>query len=50
MKYIITVKTLEQKFTTYEYEINNGRLTFEDKFGNKKNFPEDSCFIEEVRE
>jgi len=50
MKYLITVTSFEKPFTTHKYDITNGRLIFEDKYGNKKNFPIDSCFIEEVLE
>jgi len=50
VKYLITVVGFEKPFTTYKYEIVNQRVLFEDKFGNKKDFPHDSCFIEEVRE
>lgn len=49
-KYIITVVGFDKPFTTHKYELINNRIKFEDKFGNKKDFPQDSCFIEEVRE
>jgi len=50
MKYLITVTSFEKPFTTYKYTMNEKRIIFEDKFGNTKNFPIDSCFIEEVLE
>jgi hypothetical protein len=50
VKYLIIVRELGQTFTTYKYDLVNGRVKFEDKFGNKKDFPDKSCFIEEVRE
>ena len=50
MKYLITVTSFEKPFTTYKYTMNEKRIIFEDKFGNTKNFPVDSCFIEEVLE
>ena len=52
IKYIITVKTPEgsKVFQTYNFIQREGRILFEDKFGQPKNFPEDSCFIEGVEE
>ena len=50
--YIIKVNAGSKEFT-YTGKIisqDNTFLEFEDKFGNKKDFPHDSCFIEEVRE
>lgn len=49
-KYIITVTGFDKPFTTHKYELANNRVLFEDKFKNKKDFPQDSCFIEEVVE
>lgn len=49
-KYIITVTGFDRPFTTYKYEVTNQRIVFQDKFGAKKDFPQDSCFIEEVVE
>lgn len=52
IKYIITVKTPEgsKVFQTYNFTQREGRILFEDKFGQPKNFPENSCFIEGVEE
>ena len=51
-KYIITVKTPDgsKVFQTYSYILKEGRVCFEDKFGQPKDFPENNCFIEGVVE
>lgn len=51
-KYIITVKTPDgsKVFQTYNYILKEGRVLFEDKFGQPKDFPENNCFIEGVVE
>jgi len=50
IKYIITVNTPggAKTFQTFYYQNREGRILFEDKFGQPKNFPEQECFIEGV--
>ncbi len=52
IKFIITVKTPDGSriFQTYNYILKEGRICFEDKFGQQKDFPENNCFIEGVEE
>jgi len=52
IKYLITVRLPEgsRVFQTYNFKMREGRVLFEDKNGNPKNFPEDDCFIEGVGE
>ena len=52
IKYLITVRLPEESriFQTNYFSIREGRVLFEDKNGNPKNFPEQDCFIEGVGE
>ena len=52
IKYLITVRTPDgsKVFQTYNFSQRDGRIVFEDKFGQPKNFPEQDCFIEGVEE
>ena len=52
IKYLITVRLPEgsRVFQTTYFQIRDGRVLFEDKNGNPKNFPEADCFIEGVGE
>jgi hypothetical protein len=52
IKYLINVElpSGDRIFQTNKFEIINGRVIFNDKLGNPKNFPETSCFIEGVEE
>jgi len=52
IKYIITVRLPEENriFQTYHFTMREGRVLFEDKNGNPKNFPDKDCFIEGVEE
>ena len=52
VKYIILVELPDgrtQKFTTFKYERIEGRVIFVDKKGERKDFPDQKCFIEEYR-
>ena len=37
-------------FQTYYFTRREGRILFEDKYGQPKDFPQDDCFIEGVEE
>jgi len=52
IKYIIQVRLPEgsRTFQTNYFTIREGRVLFEDKFGNPKNFPQADCFIEGVEQ
>lgn len=53
MKYIISVKLPNGESRTFQtnyFQEREGRIIFKDKYGQPKNFPYDSCFIEGVKE
>lgn len=52
MKWIITVRLPNESrtYTTSYFKEREGRILFEDKFGNPKNFPAQDCFIEGVEQ
>ena len=52
LMYIITVRLPNggKTFQTRRFTIREGRVLFEDKFGQPKNFPENDCFIEGVEQ
>lgn len=52
LMYIITVRlpSGSKTFQTRLFTIREGRVLFEDKFGQPKNFPENDCFIEGVEQ
>ena len=53
MKYIITVRLPGDEkriFTTNYFKTREGRILFNDKYNNMKNFPEADCFIEGVEQ
>jgi hypothetical protein len=53
MKWIITVQMpngTDRTYTTTYFKEREGRILFEDKFGQPKNFPKDACFIEGVEQ
>ena len=50
LMFVIKVKLPDnqsQVFSTSNYTNENNRIKFIDKFGKQKDFPSDSCFIEE---